>query len=506
MNLLDRRSFLQALAATIAAGPAIAAPVKATGDDWKTAFARALEKNPRLVGYRSVNRAILKQKHLAIEGRIPDGLRGVFYRNGPARHEIGGMRYHHWFDGDGMVHAFHIDSSGVSHIGRMVATAKYQAEMRAGRALEMAFGTALPGMRPPRRPDQLNTANINIIRHGGELLALWEGGSAYRLEPKTLKTVGIRSWSDDTKGLPFSAHPRLDRDGTLWNFGYVPFAGGALVLYRIDASGKLKDRALIRVKNVPMVHDFMITARHIVLILPPFFFNPARKGAFLDRFEWRPEKGGRALIFNKNDLTRFKQVQLPPFWVFHFANAWEDSSGIIRFDAPIYDDPGVMTETLRYVMRGELRASANSRYVSAKLDPKRGTFDMTPVAGMQAAEFPRIDTRLTGRQHRYTVVMQQTNRASYLGFNTVVRMNHDSGSTSRYVYAPHELAEEHIYAPNPSASGERAGWILGTVLNSKTGTTSLNIFNAERLQDGPIVIARLRYPLPLGLHGNFEAA
>ena len=34
-------------------------------------------------------------------GKIPEGLRGTLYRNGPARLERGGMNAGHWFDGDG---------------------------------------------------------------------------------------------------------------------------------------------------------------------------------------------------------------------------------------------------------------------------------------------------------------------------------------------------------------------------------------------------------------------
>jgi carotenoid cleavage dioxygenase-like enzyme len=40
------------------------------------------------------------------------------------------------------------------------------------------------------------------------LFALWEGGSAYEINPKTLATIGIQSWSPQTKGLPFGAHYR----------------------------------------------------------------------------------------------------------------------------------------------------------------------------------------------------------------------------------------------------------------------------------------------------------
>jgi all-trans-8'-apo-beta-carotenal 15,15'-oxygenase len=43
-----------------------------------------------------------------IRGTIPDGLRGIFLRNGPARNELAGKPFGHWFDGDGAVHTFRI--------------------------------------------------------------------------------------------------------------------------------------------------------------------------------------------------------------------------------------------------------------------------------------------------------------------------------------------------------------------------------------------------------------
>lgn len=68
--------------------------------------------------------------------------------------------------------------------------------------------------------DGQNVGNISLVQHAGELLALWEGGSAHVIDPKTLKTEARKDWSPETKGLPFGAHPRMDQDGSMWNIGY----------------------------------------------------------------------------------------------------------------------------------------------------------------------------------------------------------------------------------------------------------------------------------------------
>ena len=59
----------------------------------------------------------------------------------------------------------------------------------------------------------MNVANTHIVAHGGELLALWEGGSAMKLDADTLDARGFKTWAPDYAGMPFSAHPRVGPDG-----------------------------------------------------------------------------------------------------------------------------------------------------------------------------------------------------------------------------------------------------------------------------------------------------
>ena len=97
---MERRDFLT-LAATASAlaltGP-VGSAFSAARDEWATAFRAALRVKPYLLGWLGTQEARLETPQLAIEGQWPAALRGTFYRNGPARHEVGGMRYHHWFE------------------------------------------------------------------------------------------------------------------------------------------------------------------------------------------------------------------------------------------------------------------------------------------------------------------------------------------------------------------------------------------------------------------------
>ena len=79
---------------------------------------------------------------LKVVGELPRELNGTLYRNGPnPQFEAPGA---HWFVGDGMLHAFHLENGRASYRNRWVRTPKWQAEHDAGRALFGGFGRKLP--------------------------------------------------------------------------------------------------------------------------------------------------------------------------------------------------------------------------------------------------------------------------------------------------------------------------------------------------------------------------
>ncbi|USG61956.1 carotenoid oxygenase family protein [Sneathiella marina] len=499
---MNRRDFLKTFAASLAMGTVSGISNVVAGESWKKEFSIALKEKPWLLGYEGISGHDFGVTALTQKGQLPDDLRGVLYRNGPAQHVVGDMRYHHWFDGDGLVNAFRFSEDGVTHQGRFVRTAKFQSEAKAGHAIEQGFGTALLSLRSPSNNDALNVANINVITHAGELLALWEGGSAYRLDPDTLETLGLKTWSADTKGLPFSAHPRKDANGTLWNFGYAT-SFGALIVYQIAADGTLKNVDLIKLPYSSMVHDFMITEKYLVFILPPFHYDTSRQGSFLDHFEWYPERGGVALVIDKNDSSKVQEIEIPAFWVFHFANAYDEPDGSIAFSCPIYRTPNIMTQGFRNVMRGREISSLGSRFMSARLHPGKRSFTYEEVPEAAASEFPRIDDRRQGVRARFSFLMKSSGELSHAGFDRICRLDQKAGALTFYQFGAQEQAEEHVFVANPRSDQEGQGWLVGTSLDYNRQRTSLNVFDAEKPENGPIARFEAAFPLPFGLHGNF---
>jgi carotenoid cleavage dioxygenase len=207
------------------------------------------------------------------------------------------------------------------------------ADTAAGHPVRAAFGTNPPGAEAAPSPDAINVANTSVVSHGGELMTLWEGGSATRMDAQTLATKGLKVWSPDYAGMPFSAHPKIEPDGSLWNFG-VTSSQGLLSIYRVKASGELAQAVTIKVPEMSMVHDFAVTEQHLVFLLPPLVFDRARADAgetFLDSHVWKPQLGMRVLLLHKDRLQAPRWFELPAGFVFHIGNACEDR-GVIRLD------------------------------------------------------------------------------------------------------------------------------------------------------------------------------
>lgn len=489
---MERRNFLRGLAA----GSVLSAlPAWARADATLDAYRAGLPTRPRLAAIGGCGAETLGGM-AAIEGRWPEELRGTFYRNGPARFELGGERYHHWFDGDGMVHAWHLDAGSVRHEARFVRTAKYVEETAAGQFLYPAFNTAIE-RRPVGNNDTVNTANTNVVRHAGRLYALWEGGSATELDPANLATRGVRTWRDDLAAMPFSAHPRITSDGVMWNFGVVPGAG-KLLLWRIDADGMLGKFGMLDVPDLPMVHDFVVTSRYMVFLVPPFDMHTGPHTTYLGAHTWNGGRPLRVLVVDRADFTLRRIVEMPAGMLFHLGNGW-DEGDTIRLDACIADDDSAL-HALGGIMRGAIQPETATRTVVIRIDVASGTARSDTL--LTGTEFPRVLPGDVGNRYRHVFVTTRQGAAG-VGMTGVARVDIDSGHVDRYDYGPDWVVEEHV--PVPKAAGKGA-WLVGAAYDVRRRETVLAVFDAARLSSGPVARARLPYAAPLCFHGNFVAA
>jgi all-trans-8'-apo-beta-carotenal 15,15'-oxygenase len=497
-TLLSRRSAITAMGVSAINA---AVPAWAAGCDSPFASFNSKLAEPWTLGFANMAKDVAPMA-LRVRGRIPEEALGSLYRNGPGRYDLGDVRYAHWFDGDGALQRYNLTSKGIQHEACLVRTAKLAADNAAGKFVRQGFGTRLAEMPPAESADSINVANTSVVHHGGRLLTLWEGGSAHEMDAQTLQTKGLHRWSDDTAGLPFSAHPRIDTDGTMWNFG-ASSLGGGLVIYRIGKDGKLITSTMLRVPDMAMVHDFAVTQNHLVFLLPPLIYQASRYQSgqsFSTSHVWTPTLGLRVMVLPKNQPDKPKWYELPSGMVFHIGNACEDS-GIIRLDCMRAPSSWYAHDGKLDLMCGNYQPQEHPQAMLVELDmnSQRARQTVLPLV----AEFPSIDRRFVGQPYKFVFAAIRQSSRPNPSFDSIARLNVTSGAVDSFNYGDDFMVEEHLFIPrkNRSKVNEGAGFLIGTALDTKKRQVLLSIFDAQNLATGPLMQATMDRPMPLGFHG-----
>lgn len=441
-----------------------------------------------LLGVSDMAGDVAPQSLTRLHGRAP-ALDGTLYRNGPACFRRGASAVGHWFDGDGMVRAWTLRGGRARIAARFVDTPKRRLESRLGRIVQPGFGSAAAPGAEVAGADDTNSANTNVIMAGGRLLALWEAGSATALDPATLATVGPVSFRPDLAQMPFLAHPRIEPGGRIWNLGS---GGGMAWIWRLSATGVLEAGQAVRLPQASYIHDFTATARHLVIVCQPWIFE-GDELPFMRSLAWRPERGTRLLVIDKDDLERRRVYDLPPLFFFHLGDAWEEADGTIRFDGCFHRDVRFVTEGAPALLEGRHVHAERPELTLVTLHPD-GRAALTP-AGI-TAEFPRCATVRAGLPRSQTIHVGGY-RPDRPFARAVGIWDWQRGAADQFDFGPRQLVEEFVPVEN---------WLIGTTLNLDARASELHLFDSRRVADGPVVSWRSEVALPLSFHGNWVPA
>jgi carotenoid cleavage dioxygenase len=433
---------------------------------------------------------------LAVVGELPEGLDGVYLRNGP-NPMFEPLGAYHWFDGDGMVHAVELHGGRASYRNRWLDTPGLRHERAAGHAL---FG-GLANLRFP--PAELfkecgllkNVANTNIIRHADKYLALWEGGWPTWIE-RDLTTRGLWDFDGRLEG-PMTAHPKwCPETGELMFFGYVPVGGPPHLRYHVaDARGNLVHSTPITIERPVMMHDFVTTRHHSL-----FFDLPAVIGPGSSDGMWQPQHGARIGVVPRHggddDIRWF---EIDPCYVFHFLNAWEDGDVITAFGCRMPSVELVGSDSM--VDTGSRTAGVGlTRWT---IDLAAGTCREEIVSDLRS-DFPRLRDDRLGLRHRYGYGVAPLDPSDQpVGFNGLVRYDLETGAELTYAFGSGTLIGEAVFAPDPDGTVETDGWLLVHAIDLATDRTDLCVLDARDLAAGPIARVRLPQRVPMGFHGNW---
>ena len=438
---------------------------------------------------------------LKVEGELPRELNGTLYRNGPnPQFEAPGA---HWFVGDGMLHAFHIENGRASYRNRWVRTPKWLAEHDAGRALFGGFGRRL-GNVPEGTTQDSGVANTNIVFHAGRLLALEEGHMPTEIEPGTLATRGYQTYRDAIAG-PFTAHPKLDPvTGEMVFFGYN--AGGPFtpkVSYGVvGANGEVSQFERFDAPYASMVHDFIVTEKHVLFPILPLTGSMERAMGGRPPYAWEPDKGAYVGVMKRGGSTKdIIWLRGDSCYVFHVMNAWEDGQRIIAdvmqfAEPPLFPYPdGRPTDP----------AKSKARLCRWTFDLSGGTDRFTQhYQDETTGEFPRIDDRHAGLAYRHGwYACGNPAGAAASGLSGIVHVDHKANRRAQYLLPDGDTISEPVFVERGAEAAEGDGWLIAAVWRARENRSDVAVFNAQDVESGPVALVKLGHRVPDGFHGNW---
>lgn len=413
----------------------------------------------------------LTEYALPVEGAIPADLDGWYLRNGPNPRQATA----HWFTGDGMIHGVRIeDGQAKWYRNRWVRTDSFVKNF----PVYNADGT---------RNLRSAVANTHVVNHAGKTLALVESSLPYEIT-NDLETIGAYDFGGKLVD-SMTAHPKIcPTTGEMHFFGYGNIFTPHVTYHRADANGELVINRPLDVKALTMMHDFAMTATHLVFMDLPVVFdiNIAMAGGDMP-YRWDDSYGARLGVLRRDDpFGEVRWFDIDPCYVFHVANAHDTADGA-----------GIVVQAVRYpeLWRDNGGFDATAVLWSWTIDLASGGVSERQLDD-RAVEFPRIDDRLAGLPARYSVSVTA---------NAWVRNDLRTGSA-----VVHDLGiggpGEAVFVPASGAPDEDSGWYLGYVYDPARDGSDLVILDASDFAGEPVARITLPTRVPYGFHGNWISA
>lgn len=475
---------------------------------------------PRTPYFIGLNEPVGKEVAFAgleVEGTIPDALRGSFYRAVPDPAFPPKFADDHTLSGDGMVSRLSFNTDGtVDFAMKFVETARHIAEKELGRARFGKYRNRWTDDADVQDVDR-TVANTTPVWHAGKLLMAKEDGHPYRVDPRTLETLGSHDFGGALKSETMTAHVRIDPEtGELFFYGYEADgpASTKVAYCVVGADGELKSEQWFDAPYCAMMHDFTVSQNYALFPIYPTTSDVDRLKAGGEHWHHQPELDSWLGVMPRyGDVSEIKWFKGPKgVFCYHMMNAWEDEAGLLHFDqclsntnafAFIREPSGIHMQP--WEIQGAL-----TRWT---VDPKGPEGDVSETVIGPPGDFPVIPAAKQGRPYLtgFMLTMDPEMKAPPVFggpvlamFNMLVRLDGLDGPAPRITQAlpmqPGWCYNEPVHVPSP----DHDGWLI-TFVDHQTGENEFLhfawILEAGAIGKGPVASVRIPTRLRPQVHG-----
>jgi carotenoid cleavage dioxygenase len=456
--------------------------------------------------YAPVSKECTAYRIAVTSGAIPRDLVGEFIRNGPNPAFIpkGG---HILIDGHGMLHGIRLTGDGtISYFNRYIKTAVYNEEIKAGRPLRIRLGEMKGKLGLLKiivnqlkivsgiLPHLGGTANTSVVFHHQTLQALVEVDVPYAIRvlyDGQLETEARLDYGGKITNM--TAHPKIDGlTQEMFFFGYANLEAPWLTYGYINSSGNVVRTMKIDIPRPVMMHDFAITEHYAIFLDLPLVFD--KKKILAGKiYSFNPSFGARVGILDRyaRNAEEIIWFNIPPCYVLHTVNAWEEGDEIIlfacaspKFDVDVITDNFLTLVEWRFNMK-------TKQFQEQKLFPDLFT------------EFPTHHPALCGKKTKYVYLAianpQQIDPLAHLC--GIMKVDLQTKQTQKFMYGHNRTGGEASFVPRENMTSEDDGYLLTFVHDSAANQSSFWVIDAKSMTE--IAIVNLPQRVPQGFHGIF---
>ncbi len=432
-----------------------------------------------------------------VEGRIPEGLDGIFVRTGPDWFYPQMLPQDTPFSADGYVSIFRIRNGRASYRGRYIRTPRFINNLEAGRQLYGAYRNPFtddPEIRDEtiEKPWLRTVSNTTPMLHAGKLYALKEDAPPIEIDPNTLETIGFEDFGGRVTSQTFTAHPKPDPvTGDLVTFGYqaTGLCTDDVWFYTIGPDGTVKHEIRIKVPYVSMIHDLIVTNEHIVVPVFGYVTSMDRLHAAEPMWGYDPVKPATYGIFRRDgDGSDIQWIDAPsPHTMVHTLN------GVSQGDRVVIDSPQFDGNPFPFFpsIDGSRWAPNSSHLRRFTFDLRNGRMEQEQLFDPGISDLVRVDDRYLTQQHRYCYTQfndpeQPDAGAAYLRFDV-----HSREAKTWHAGQGQSLMEVS-FVPRREGAPEGDGWLVGVANNPPEMRSEFVIVDAVEMQEVARVILPFR--------------
>ena len=275
----------------------------------------------------------------------------------------------------------------------------------------------------------------------------------------------------------------------------------------INPAGRVSRTTDIPVADGPMMHDFALTGKYVVLFdLPVTFSMDAVSAGQQMPYTWNPAHQARVgLLPRDGSPGDVRWLEVDPCWIFHTLNAYDDGDRVVA-------------DLIRYEGAYDVATLGGHGPVTLDrwiIDPAAGKVTQQRLDD-RIQEFPRVDDRVIAQPHRYgySAVIGEVSQAtvSLSGdftdqafANALLKHDLAAGTVQAHEFGRGATAGEAVFAPAAPDAAEDHGYVMAFVHDPDRGAADLVILAAQDFTGEPVARVHLPARIPLGFHGSWIA-